>query len=93
MIALLLLQNWILMIEDDYMTIDSRHVRLPAQPTSETNQQLKCDLMHLVNVVSIDEEIYGTFFSRSCRRIMLIIRKNFSLILLMNLKRKKFDGN
>ena len=51
MIALLLLQNWILMIEDDYVSIDSRHVRLPAQSTSENNQQLKCDLMHLVNVV------------------------------------------
>ncbi|CAF4576562.1 unnamed protein product [Rotaria sp. Silwood1] len=54
MIALLLLQNWILMIEDAYATIDSRHVRLPAQLTSEsgTNQQLKCDLMHLVNVTN-----------------------------------------
>jgi hypothetical protein len=55
MIALLLLRNWILMIEDEYATIDSRHVRLPAPTTSEsdTNHQLKCDLMHLVNVVSI----------------------------------------
>ncbi len=52
MIALLLLENWILMIEDAYATIDSRHVRLPAQPTGEASQQLKCDLMHLVNVVS-----------------------------------------
>jgi hypothetical protein len=52
MIALLLLRNWILMIEDAYATIDSRHVRLPAQSTAESNQQLKCDLMHLVNVVS-----------------------------------------
>ncbi|CAF0885852.1 unnamed protein product [Rotaria sordida] len=54
MIALLLLQNWILMIEDAYATINSRHVRLPAQLTSEsgTNQQLKCDLMHLVNVTN-----------------------------------------
>ncbi|CAF1103994.1 unnamed protein product [Adineta ricciae] len=54
MIALLLLQNWILMIEDAYATINSRHVRLPAQPTSEsnTNPQLKCDLMHLVNVTN-----------------------------------------
>lgn len=54
MIALLLLQNWILMIEDAYAKINSRHVRLPAQPTSgsNTNPQLKCDLMHLVNVVS-----------------------------------------
>lgn len=51
MIALLLLQNWILMIEDDYVSIDSRHVRLPAQSISETHLQLKCDLMHLVNVV------------------------------------------
>ncbi|CAF0909770.1 unnamed protein product [Adineta steineri] len=54
MIALLLLKNWILMIEDAYATIDSRHVRLPAQPSSEsgTNLQLKCDLMHLVNVTN-----------------------------------------
>jgi len=53
-IALLLLRNWILMIEDAYETIDSRHVRLPSPLTSEsnTNLQLKCDLMHLVNVVS-----------------------------------------
>ena len=53
MIAVLLLRNWILMIEDDYATIDSRHVRLPARSTSGSNksQQLKCDLMHLVNVV------------------------------------------
>ena len=51
MIALLLLQNWILMIEDSYVTIDSRHVRLPAPSTGEWNHQLKCDLMHLVNVV------------------------------------------
>lgn len=53
MIALLLLRNWILMIEDAYSTIDSRHVRLPALPTANSNQQLKCDLMHLVNVVSL----------------------------------------
>ena len=55
MIALLLLQNWILMIEDAYATINSRHVRLPAQLTSEfnTNQHLKCDLMHLVTVVNL----------------------------------------
>jgi hypothetical protein len=52
MIALLLLRNWILMIEDAYEIIDSRHVRLPAQPTPESSQQLKCDLMHLVKVVS-----------------------------------------
>jgi hypothetical protein len=52
MISLLLLGNWILMIEDAYSTIDSRHVRLPAQSTSESNQQLKCDLMHLENIVS-----------------------------------------
>ncbi len=52
MIALLLLRNWILMIEDAYEKIDSRHVRLPAKQTSELNQQLKCDLMHLENVVS-----------------------------------------
>jgi hypothetical protein len=54
MIALLLLENWILMIEDAYETIDLRHVRLPAKPTLESNknQQLKCDLMHLVNVVN-----------------------------------------
>ncbi|CAM4747225.1 unnamed protein product [Rotaria magnacalcarata] len=54
MIALLLLQNWILMIEDAYATIDARHVRLPALPTSDSGstQQLKCDLMHLVNVTS-----------------------------------------
>ena len=52
MIALLLLENWILMIEDVYVTIDSRHVRLPAQTNSDGDQQLKCDLMHLVNVVS-----------------------------------------
>jgi hypothetical protein len=55
MIALLLLENWILMIEDEYATIDSRHVRLPARSTSESNQ-LKCDLMHLVNVVSCFNE-------------------------------------
>lgn len=55
MIALLLLQNWVLMIEDDYATISSRHVRLPKLPDidNDKNQQLKCDLMHLVNVVSI----------------------------------------
>ncbi len=55
MIALLLLRNWILMIEDAYATIDSRHVRLPAQSPSDanSNQPLKCDLMHLVNVVSV----------------------------------------
>ena len=55
MIALLLLKNWILMIEDAYETINSRHVRLPAKFTFQTNinQQLKCDLMHLVNVVSL----------------------------------------
>jgi hypothetical protein len=52
MIALLLLENWILMIEDAYATIDSRHVRLPAQSTGESNQQLKCDLMHLVKVIN-----------------------------------------
>jgi len=40
------------MIEDAYEKIDSRHVRLPAKQTSELNQQLKCDLMHLENVVS-----------------------------------------
>lgn len=62
MIALLLLQNWILMIEDDYVTMDSRHVRLPARPTLESNQQLKCDLMHLVKVVSL------FVFPRICRR-------------------------
>ena len=55
MIALLLLKNWILMIEDSFETIDLRHVRLPAKLTlqSNINQQLKCDLMHLVNVVSL----------------------------------------
>ncbi|UJR26209.1 hypothetical protein I4U23_007552 [Adineta vaga] len=54
MIALLLLRNWILMIEDAYATIDSRHVRLPAELKSDlnTNPQLKCDLMHLVNVTN-----------------------------------------
>ncbi len=52
MIALLLLQNWILMIEDSYATIDSRHVRLPAQRSSEMKHQFKCDLMHLDHVVS-----------------------------------------
>lgn len=51
MIALLLLENWILMIEDEYSMINSRHVRLPSPKTSNENQQLKCDLMHLVNVV------------------------------------------
>ncbi len=44
------------MIEDAYATIDSRHVRLPAQSTGESNQQLKCDLMHLVKVVSYFDE-------------------------------------
>lgn len=52
MIALLLLENWILMIEDEYAMIDSRHVRLPSPKASNENQQLKCDLMHLVNVIN-----------------------------------------
>ena len=54
-IALLLLKNWILMIEDAYEVIGgSRHVRLPAyqRTKNQLNSQLKCDLMHLVNVVS-----------------------------------------
>jgi hypothetical protein len=54
------------MIEDAYETIDSRHVRLPSPLTSEsnTNLQLKCDLMHLVNVVSFFSSfIYSIIYS------------------------------
>lgn len=50
-IGLLLLNNWILMIEDDYEVIgNSRHVRLPA--SRQANSHLKCDLMHLERVIN-----------------------------------------
>ena len=97
MIALLLLRHWILMIEDDYTTIDSRHVRLPARHASaaNTSQQLKCDLMHLVTVVRCDVlRTDGRYFVVCVSRRTISTSRNRSCSTSsMNRKRNSSDGN